>query len=108
MALIDCKIDKDANGKTTVTYTVQRIDPGDELNLITDTPNAALRWKNDFPFDSGKAGEVYPLPHVSADPKPFKVMKLMPLSSAVAECGEQDGGNLFQPWAGAGFPNLGT
>jgi hypothetical protein len=108
MAQIDCKIDKDANGITTVSYTVQRIDLGDELNLITDTPNAALRWNGNLPFDSVQAGEVYPLPHVSASPKTFKVMKAMPLSSPVAECGEQEGDNLFEPWAGAGFPNIGS
>ena len=68
MALIDCKIDKDANGQTTVSYTVQRIDPGDELNLITETPNAALRWSHDLPFGPAQAGEVYVLPHSSTDP----------------------------------------
>jgi hypothetical protein len=108
MALIDCKIDKDANGNTTVSYTVRRFDPGDELNLVTETPNAALKWNSDSPFDAASAGDVYALPHLSTAPKPFKIVKLMPLNSAIAQCGEKDSDNFFQPWAGAGFPNIGS
>src|ERR1700755_357370 len=102
MALIDCKIDKDATGKTTVSYSVRRIDPGDELNLVTDTSNAALRWNGDHPFEAVQAGDVYLLPNVSTVTKPFKVVRPLPFSSAVAECGEQIGGNVFEPWAGEG------
>jgi hypothetical protein len=108
MALIGCKIDKDANGRTTVTYSVQRIDPGDELNLISDTTNAALKWNSGVPLAAARAGEVYPLPHVNAAAKPFKVTEPMSLSSAVAECGEQGDDNVFKPWAGDGFPTIGS
>lgn|SRR5690348_5230867 len=88
MARIEFKIDRDSNGSAIITTTVERIDPTDEILLVTETANAALQWNRDSPFAAPAAEKVYTLPHASAPREPLRAEKTVDLSQQVAQCGE--------------------
>jgi hypothetical protein len=104
MALIEFKVNLDANNNIAVEATVLRVDPGDEVVLVTSTPNTALRFNPGSPFAAPAAEKIYLLPKETPS-EPIQVTKSADLSQ-VAECGEADGAGNFAPWVG-GFPNGG-
>jgi hypothetical protein len=105
MARIEYKIDLDKNGRTSVVGTIIRIDPGDEIALVTNTANAALRWTAASPFESPAAESTYLMPQATAAPAPLRVLRPT-LMAGLAECGEKDGNGNFTPWPGtSGFPD---
>jgi hypothetical protein len=110
MALIEFKIDRDATGKTVIVSTVRRMDPGDEIVLITDTPGTALQWHVGSPFAEPAAGDVYPVPMSSDAAPPMLITKVIDMSQEVAQCGNGGGDVGFEAWpgGGGGFPSLGT
>ncbi len=101
MALITCRINKDANGTTEVSYTVHRLDPGDEVILTTDTANAALEWTGTSPFAPAVTAKRFMIPHSAASSAPLKITNSEP---QVAKCGVVDSDGQFQSWPGGGFP----
>jgi hypothetical protein len=102
MAQIEYKIDLDSTGKTVITATIRRLDPGDEVAFVSSSPDAALQWINGSPFDGG--ADILAL---SASSAPREVTKPVDLTEPVAQCGNTDGAGNFIRWAqGAGFPNL--
>lgn len=104
MALITCNINRDGNGITKITYTVQRLDQNDELILVSNTTNAALNWTGASPFAPAAATKPLLVPQASAAPAPLKITAS---TQQNAICGEVDNG-VFFPWQGAGFPIPGT
>jgi hypothetical protein len=108
MALIEYKINLDGSGKVVVTSIIRRLDPGDEILVVTETPNAALQWKASSPFASPAAEEIYVLPQASASGQPLQVTRAIDLSQELAQCGEGDGKGNFVPWlqSGGGFPGI--
>jgi hypothetical protein len=108
MAQIEYLIDL-TNGVVTITPTIRRLDPGDEIHLITTTPNAALRWDAESPFLTPAEESVLLLRQKDSPAQALTPSKPIDLSKALGQCGETDGsGGNFTPWVnGAGFP-IGT
>src|SRR5579871_3676243 len=109
MALIEYKIDRDINGNITIASTVLRIDPGDEIRLITTTPEAALEFSIDSPFSAPAAEKVYILPRADSASSTLKVTRSIDLLKGVAQCGGADSAGNFTAWGGSsgGFPGTG-
>jgi hypothetical protein len=107
MAQIEYLIDL-KNGIVTITPTIRRLDPGDEIHLITTTPNAALQWNNESPFLTPAAESVLVLRQTSSPAQVLNPAKPIDLSEALGQCGETDDAGKFTAWVnGAGFP-IGT
>lgn len=110
MARIEYRINQDPSGNVTVVSTIERLDPGDEILLVTTTGNAALQWIGESPFAPPADGKVFLLPHTDGSPEPLQVLKSVDMSAGVAQCGESDSGGNFRPWkqGQAGFPGVGN
>jgi hypothetical protein len=107
MALIEFRIDLDGNNNVTIVSTVQRIDPGDEIVMITSTANAALQFNADSPFAAPAAEKILLLPQGESR-MPLQVARSIDLSQEVALCGTADSEGNFNAWTqGAGFPGNG-
>jgi hypothetical protein len=106
MAQIAYQINMDKDGTVTIVPVIRRLDPGDEIHLITSTPNAALRWNTGSPFQTPAAESVLLLRQTNSPAQVLNPAKPIDLSEALAQCGETDGGGNFIPWGnGPGFPN---
>jgi hypothetical protein len=109
VARIQFQINRDSSGKVTVAGSIQRIDPGDEIVMVTGTPGTALQWVADSPFAAPAAGKVFVLQQTNASQHPLRATKSIDMSQNVARCGETDSAGNFTPWSqGAGFPGIGT
>jgi hypothetical protein len=109
MARIQYQINRDSSGNITVVGSIQRIDPGDEIVMVTGTPGTALQWVADSPFADPAAGKVFVLHQADASQHPLRATRAIDMSQSVATCGETDGSGNFTPWSqGAGFPGIGT
>jgi hypothetical protein len=107
MARIEYRINRDKTGGASVVATVIRVDPGDEVLIVTDTPNATVRWNDISPFAPPAAEEVYVLPNSTVPSVPLTVVRSIEMVS-VADCGEKNSNGDFTAWPGAsGFPNPG-
>ncbi len=105
MAAITCKINRDAKGNAEVIYTVHRLDPGDEVTLTTDTPNAAVEWEGPPAFGLAAGHKVLMIPQSGDSKVAHKVKKAMP---PAATCGEVGSHGKFIAWPGEGFPSSST
>jgi hypothetical protein len=110
MALIEYKIDLDANGDVTIVPTIKRLDPGDEIHLVTETPDAALQFNNESPFLPPDADKVHILRPAGAAPQPLRPAAPIDLSQELAQCGKADSSGTFIPWlqGKSGFPGVGN
>ena len=108
MAKITCNINQDDDGYTTVTCTVHRIDENDEVTLVTDTPNYAMKWVKSPPFAQVAENELYLLPLAHAPAKPLQVTKTTLMNHKMAICGELDTEGKFTAYPGDGFPDIGS
>ena len=109
MAQIEFRIDKDDTGKVVIAARVLRLDPGDEIHLATDTPNAALQFNGESPFLAPDTAKVYMLPGVDAPRRALKPAKAIDMSLSLALCGVSFGDGQFAAWStGAGFPDPGN
>ena len=109
MAQIQFQIDYDSNGKVIITSTIQQIDPGDKVTLVTATPQTALQWGIPSPFAPPADGKLYVLPMASSGSPALGVTTPVDMSKAVAQCGGVDTTGKFTPWGGSGggFPGGG-
>jgi hypothetical protein len=108
MAQIQYEIDY-SNGKVTITSKIQRLDPADEVLLVTATPNTALQFTGSSPFGAPATGKVYVLPKAGASSPALHVTKSIEMSKSVAQCGGVDSTGKFTAWGGkgGGFPGGG-
>jgi hypothetical protein len=105
MARIEYTINLE-NGNTTIVTAVQRLDPGDEVVMITKTPNTALQFNTVSPFDAPANGKIYMLPREGSPSQTLKVARSIDLSKEskeVVQCGESFGSGNFKAWAGVGI-----
>jgi hypothetical protein len=109
MARIQFQINRDSNGNVTVASSILRIDPTDEIVMLTGTPGTALQWVADSPFADPAAEKVFILHQAAASQPPLHATKSIDMSQPVATCGETDSAGNFTAWSqGAGFPGVGT
>jgi hypothetical protein len=108
MAQIEFRINLDGNGNVTIVPTIERLDPGDRIHLVTDTPNAALRWNGDSPFLAPAAGKVTLLTPSDSPRQTLEIARPTDMSKPLAQCGEgrNDGSFTSWPQVGGGFPHV--
>jgi hypothetical protein len=108
MAQIEFRINLDGNGNLTIVPTIERLDPGDRIHLVTDTPNAALRWNGDSPFLPPAADNVLLLTPASGPRQALEIARPTDMSQSLAQCGEkrEDGSFSVWPQLKSGFPRV--
>ncbi|HME08707.1 MAG TPA: hypothetical protein VKG25_16745 [Bryobacteraceae bacterium] len=110
MALIEINISM-VNGTLTIVPTIKRLDPSDEIHLISNTANAALKFNDNAPFRLPGADNVYMLPQPTDTRQPLQLSRSIdvsdPASDGFAQCGQHINGE-FQAWlqSGGGFPPI--
>jgi hypothetical protein len=68
MALIEYRINVDANGNATVIQDVREIDPGDQIRFVATSPGTVIQFDGDSPFAALAAGVSFPVPMANAGP----------------------------------------
>ena len=111
MAQIKFVIDRDPTHNVTITTIVQRVDPSDEIVIVTHTSNAALEFNQDSPLGHPAGERIVALPLEGTSPAPLRPTVSVDMSQQVAQCGEQDIQGVFSPWGlgtdAGGFPSNG-
>ena len=109
MALIEYTINSDGECKVTIVPTIKRLDPGDEIQFVTSTPNAALQFTGESPFLPPHSQKVYALPRADSARVSLKPARTIDLSQALAQCGVIEGEGVFVAWLkGGGLPDTGS
>jgi len=106
MALIRFNINWDGS-KVTIVPDVQRLDPGDEIHLITGTKNGALQILEGSPLLPPGGDKVLML-SLEDSSQPIRFRDPIDLSKPHAVCGTSTGPGNFQSWlpSGGGFPTI--
>ena len=109
MALIEYIINSDGEGKVTIVPTIKRLDPGDEIQFVTSTPDAAVQFTGESPFLHPHVEKVYTLPRADSARVSLKPSSAIDMSQPLAQCGVIKEGGVFVAWLkGGGIPDTGS